>query len=105
MMRLARLLFPDLRADPAGEFGHQEERIQDCLRLGVGGFILFGGTASAVAALTARLRAGSPHPILVAADLERGAGQQFQGLTQLPPLGALGSLDDLLVLYEAGRLT
>ena len=104
-MRPARLLFPDLRADANGEYGHQEERIRDCLRLGVGGFILFGGTAVAVAELTARLRAGSAHSILIGADLERGAGQQFRGLTQLPPLGALASLDDLLVLYEAGRVT
>ena len=104
-MRPARLLFPDLRAGPDGGFQHQEERIRLCLGLGVGGFILFGGRAEAVAELTARLRAGSPHPILVGADLERGAGQQFSGLTGLPPLAALGALDDVMVAYEAGRIT
>jgi len=71
----------------------------------VGGFILFGGKAAAVAELTRRLRAESPHPILVGADLERGAGQQFVGLTSLPPLAALGALDDMAVVYEAGRIT
>ena len=85
MMRHARLLFPDLRAAPDGGFEQQDERIRSCLRLGVGGFILFGGRAAAVAELTARLRAESAHPILIGADLERGAGQQFRGLTQ-PPL-------------------
>jgi beta-glucosidase-like glycosyl hydrolase len=104
-MRSARLLFPDLRADPHGSFEHQAARIRLCLDLGVGGFILFGGKAEAVAELTRRLRAESPHPILVGADLERGAGQQFAGLTSLPPLAALGALDDMAVVYEAGRVT
>jgi beta-glucosidase len=105
MMRSARLLFPDLRADPDGSFQHQEARIRLCLGLGVGGFILFGGKAAAVAELIRRLRAESPHPILVGADLERGAGQQFSGLTSQPPLAALGALDDMEAIYEAGRLT
>ena len=104
-MRSARLLFPDLRAGPDGGFGHQEDRIRSCLRLGVGGFILFGGSARAVTELTRRLRAESAHPILIGADLERGAGQQFAGLTSFPPLAALGALDDLTALHEAGRLT
>ncbi|MSR36450.1 MAG: glycoside hydrolase family 3 protein [Gemmatimonadetes bacterium] len=104
-MRPARLLFPDLRAGPDGGFESQEDRIRSCLRLGVGGFILFGGRAEKVRELTERLRAQSPHPILIGADLERGAGQQFRGLTQLPPLAALGWLDDLVAIHEAGRIT
>src|SRR5687768_13425429 len=104
-MNLARLLFPDLRAGPDGGFEHQEDRIRRCLRLGVGGFILFGGDADEVRELTTRLRAESPHPILIGADLERGAGQQFKGLTQLPPLAAFGWLDDLVAIHEAGRIT
>jgi beta-glucosidase-like glycosyl hydrolase len=104
-MNLARLLFPDLRAGPDGGFEHQEDRIRLCLRLGVGGFILFGGRAEKVRELTERLRAESRHPVLIGADLERGAGQQFRGLTQLPPLAALGWLDDLVAIHEAGRFT
>jgi beta-glucosidase len=104
-MLLSRLLFPDLRAGPDGGFEHQEDRIRLCLRLGVGGFILFGGRADRVRDLTARLRGESPHPILIGADLERGAGQQFAGLTQLPPLAALGWLDDLVAIHECGRVT
>lgn len=58
-----------------------------------------------MAALTARLRAASAHPLLIASDLERGAGQQFAGCTQLPPLAAIGSLNDPLAPRIAGRLT
>ena len=44
-------------------------------------------------------------PILIGADLERGAGQQFTGATPLPPLAAIGSLDDLDISRRAAELT
>lgn len=72
--------------------------------MGVGGFVVYGGERSAVAALTGRLRAASRHPLLIAADTERGAGEQFAGCTQLPPAAALGSLGDALALRVAARL-
>ncbi len=71
----------------------------------MGGFIIFGGDAGAVRELTAQLRERSAAPLLIAADLERGAGQQFRGATQLPPLAAIGSLDDLSVTRQAAALT
>jgi beta-glucosidase-like glycosyl hydrolase len=51
------------------------------------------------------LQAESDVPLLIGADLERGAGQQFRGATPLPPLAALGALDDLEVTQRAGELT
>ena len=104
-MRASRLLFPDLRHRPDSGFEHERERVRSALELGVGGFIVFGGTVETVGPLTRELRERSRHPILVGSDLERGAGQQVAGLTSLPPLGALGWLDELPALYGAGRLT
>ena len=105
MSDLAQLLLPAVRWDAARGFADATADIERALALGVGGFIIFGGDRDAVAALTAQLRAGSRHPLLIAADLERGAGQQFAGCTPLPPLAALGSLGDPLALRVAGRLT
>ncbi|MCC6930573.1 MAG: hypothetical protein IT359_16415 [Gemmatimonadaceae bacterium] len=105
MSDLAQLLLPSIRWDPDRGFEHAAPEIERALALGVGGFIVFGGTQGAVAALTAQLRAASRHPLLIAADLERGAGQQFAGCTALPPLAALASLGDPLALRVAGRLT
>lgn len=105
MSDLAQLLLPAVRWDADRGFAHATADIERALALGVGGFIVFGGTRDAVAALTAQLRAGSRHPLLIAADLERGAGQQFAGCTPLPPLAALGSLGDPMALRVAGRLT
>src|SRR5690606_875867 len=73
--------------------------------LGVGGFIFFGGTAEAVASLTKELHERSRVRLLIGADLERGAGQQFRGLTGLPPLAALGALRDADAIRRAARLT
>jgi beta-glucosidase-like glycosyl hydrolase len=70
-----------------------DEQIEEALRLaerGVGGFCVFGGDASTLPDLLRRLRAAAPHPLLIASDLERGAGQQVAGLSDHPPAAALG---------------
>src|SRR5688500_10147906 len=102
---LARLLLPALRWSEGAGFGGSRDAIERGLELGVGGFILFGGTAAGVRELTAELHARSPHPLLIASDLERGAGQQFRGATPLPPAAALGALEDLDATERAGELT
>jgi beta-glucosidase-like glycosyl hydrolase len=104
-VREARLLFPALRWSEESGFDHLEMEISEAIDLGVGGFILFGGEAESVRGLVDSLRARSGTQLLIGADLERGAGQQFRGCTELPPAWALGSLDDLKVLWQAGELT
>jgi len=104
-MNVARLLFPAIRWQAATGFAGAGALISDALKLGVGGFIIFGGTADAVLALTRDLQSRSRHPLLIAADLERGAGQQFAGATPLPPLAALGYLDNTDITRYAGALT
>lgn len=105
MKALARILFPALRWSDDTGFAHESAAIDRALDLGVGGFCLFGGEAGAVRELTAELRSRSAHPLLIAADLERGAGQQFDGAVALPPLAAIGAIDDLGVTRRAARVT
>jgi beta-glucosidase len=100
----ARLVCPALRWR-RGSFAHERATIDAALARGVGGFILFGGTRGAVAELTRELRARAGRPLLLGADLERGAAQQIRGLTELPPPGALGFLDDLDATHAAGLIT
>ena len=102
---LARLLLPALRADATGSFAHAEGAAREAIELGVGGFLLFGGRAADLPELAGRLRDMAGFPLLLASDLERGAGQQFAGATSLPPAAALGFLDDLEVTREAGAIT
>jgi len=100
-----RLVLPALRWRDETGFSHEQEAIDTALAFGAGGFIVFGGTADGVMALNGRLRAAAGRPLLMAADLERGAGQQVQGLSELPPPRALASLRDPAVLRGAGILT
>ena len=104
-MDAARLLFPAIRWSAEHGFEQARPDIDAALQLGVGGFIIFGGESAAVHALTSELRERTRHPLLIGADLERGAGQQFKGATPLPPLAAIGALDDEDVTRRAGELT
>ena len=96
---------PALRASADGGFTHEAGRIARAIELGVGGFIIFGGSADAVRQLTRELVERAGRPLLIGSDLERGAGQQFAGLTEFPPPRALAALDDLNDIATAAAVT
>ncbi len=100
-----RLILPALRSEALSGFAHEAGRIADALEIGVGGFIIFGGTAESVRRLTSDLLRRAGRPLLLAADLERGAGQQIAGLTEFPPPLALASLNDPAVVRWAAAVT
>jgi beta-glucosidase-like glycosyl hydrolase len=104
-VNFGRLILPALRWRDDTGFDHEAENIATALRFGAGGFIIFGGQPDAVRALTTELTERAGRPLLIAADLERGAGQQFPGLTEFPPPGALGSLHNPDVISVAARTT
>ncbi len=101
----ARLIMPALRSDALSGFAHEAGRIADTLEIGVGGYIIFGGTAESVRRLTADLLRRAGRPLLLASDLERGAGQQVAGLTEFPPPMALAFLRDPAVVRWAASVT
>jgi len=100
-----RLILPALRAAPGGSFTREAGAIADALDLGVGGFIIFGGNVESVRRLTADLLRRAERPLLLASDLERGAGQQIEGLTEFPPPLALAAMGDPAVVRWAGTVT
>jgi beta-glucosidase len=104
----ARLILPALRWKPETGYRHEAARITEALELGVGGFILFGSLGASAAdlrALTEELSRRAGRPLLLAADLERGAGQQAIDLTEFPPPRALASLDDPEAITSAALQT
>jgi beta-glucosidase len=101
----ARLIMPALRSDALSGFAHEAGRIADTLEIGVGGYIIFGGSAESVRRLTADLLRRAGRPLLLASDLERGAGQQVAGLTEFPPPMALASLHNPAVVRWAASVT
>lgn len=105
MSEIAELFFPAIRWDATHGYEGQRAAIDEALKLGVGGFILFGGPSEHVASLTEDLHSKSRIPLLIGADLERGAGQQFAGQTALPPLAAIASLEDTQAIRRSATVS
>ena len=105
MSDAASLCIAAIRWDPSRGYGDARPHIDAALHLGVGGFTLYGGTSEAVRALTRDLQQRSKTPLLIGADMERGAGQQFEGSTGLPPAAAIASLRDRDAVRRAARHT
>jgi len=105
MRNVAELLVPAIRWDATTGFDRERPRIARALDLGVGGFVLHGGPEADVRALIKDLRQASKIPLLIGAELERGAGQQFPGTTGLPPLAAIAGLNDPNLIQRAAKLT
>jgi beta-glucosidase-like glycosyl hydrolase len=104
-MNVANLVIPAIRWDPSRGYEGSRQLIERALQLEVGGFVLHGGDEERVRQLTKELRRRSRIPLLIASELERGAGQQFAGATGLPPAAAIASLNDPDALRRAARLT
>ena len=105
MSEIAELFLPAIRWDATRGYEGERAAIDTALSLGVGGFILFGGPSEHVAALTEDLHSKSRIPLLIGADLERGAGQQFAGQTALPPLAAIASLEDVQAIRRSATVS
>jgi beta-glucosidase-like glycosyl hydrolase len=105
MSEIAELFYPAIRWDATHGYESQRGAIDEALKLGVGGFILFGGPSEHVASLTQDLHSKSRVALLIGADLERGAGQQFAGQTALPPLAAIASLEDLQSIRRSAAVS
>jgi len=71
----------------------------------IGGFILFQGDVYETAHLTNSLQNGVEIPLLIAADLERGLGNQIEGATLFPPLMSIGAADSDELAYQMGKIT
>jgi beta-glucosidase-like glycosyl hydrolase len=102
MSDIARLIMPAVRADDDSSWPPARALAAG----GAGGFLIFGGERETLPLELARLReAAGGRPLLFASDLERGAGQQFRGLTRLPHLMAIGATGDVSLAERAGEVT
>lgn len=71
----------------------------------IGGIVVSVGSPLDVAAKLNALQRHSKLPLLIAADLEWGAGMRLQGATAFPMVMALGATGSELDAYELGRVT
>lgn len=108
--RLAQLLFVRIGSNlpPVRTVEEDEARVAALLdECPLGGLILFNGAHASTPATLARLQARSRTPLLVTADLERGAGQQLRGYPLFPHAMAFDALGAgaAAAVYEFARLT
>ncbi|NEO84496.1 MAG: beta-glucosidase, partial [Spirulina sp. SIO3F2] len=77
--------------------------------LNVGGVILLGGSAAEICLRTAQLQSWTQTPLLIAADIEEGVGQRFEGATWFPPPMALEAIAEpelaLNLAQQMGQIT
>ncbi len=116
--KAGQLLMPWVLGGFAPEGSVSRERIVEMVTdMDVGGVIVSVGSPTEVAVKLNQLQRDAKIPLLVAADLERGAGFRFQGVVYLPgpislggaiefpSLMALGATGDELLAEEMGRIT
>ncbi len=101
--RIGQLVWPAVRAS-RGEAGLQA-LAPFFAEFPPGGVIVFGEGMERVDQLLARLRLRAGGDLLVAADLERGCGQQVKEFSSLPPAMALAACLDDDAARQAGLLT
>jgi len=94
----------------AGNFypadGDERAHLRDLIvRHKVGGMIIFGGDAYETAVLNNVLQKSAKVPLLIASDLERGAGNQVTGATLFPTIMGIGAADSEELAYEMGKRT
>lgn len=103
---IGQLICPTLFGGPLRDRPYDRDRVHaELARYGWGGVILFHGEREATRARVADLQQASRIPLLVAADMEHGAGQQIRGLTAFPPAMAFGAARDPQLAYELGAWT
>jgi beta-N-acetylhexosaminidase len=111
-------MMPWVLSDFAPEGSASHERIVEMVEWEeVGGVILSVGSPTEAAAKVNELQNRARIPLLVAADLERGAGYRFRGAvylpgaialggaTEFPSLMAVGAAGDADLAREMGRIT
>ena len=116
--KAGQLMMPWVLSDFAPEGSDSFRRIVGLVEEeGVGGVILSVGSPTEAAAKVNELQSRARLPLLVGADLERGAGYRFRGAvylpgaislggaTEFPSLMAVGATGDETLAREMGRIT
>jgi beta-N-acetylhexosaminidase len=116
--KVGQLIMPWILGDFAPEGSPSHERVLEFIEeYKIGGLIMSVGSPTEVAAKLNDLQEHADIPLLVAADLETGAGFRMRGAvhmpgtidlggaTDFPSLMAVGATGDPRLAYEMGRVT
>lgn len=87
---VAQMVMPRIDGPKLGDPAYRE-RMEELVRQGIGGFILFGGDIDETPRHLRSLQGAARAPLLIASDVERGLGQQLSGGTHFPSQRAVAS--------------
>lgn len=87
---VAQMVMPRIDGTKLGDPAYRE-RMDELVRQGMGGFILFGGDIDETPRHLRSLQGMAEAPLLIASDVERGLGQQLSGGTHFPSQRAVAS--------------
>ncbi|MBN1799664.1 MAG: glycoside hydrolase family 3 protein [Spirochaetales bacterium] len=105
--KVAHIVMPQLPSFTKGPHDQFAKRFETLLGFietyGIGGVFIIRGDPSILKQYVRDMRETAPNTgVLIAADLENGAGR-FEGNTQFPDLLALGAADDPDLAYTMGK--
>ncbi len=115
--KVGQMIMPWVIGDYAPKGSSSHDRVAEYVEEGIGGVIMSVGSPTEVAAKLNDLQGHARFPLLVAADLETGAGFRFRGAVQMPGtielggatdfpnLMAVGATGEAGLAYEMGRVT
>jgi beta-N-acetylhexosaminidase len=103
--KIGQMICPDIAAGYIADNDPRLEKWAGLARdLGVGMFVLYGGTPRDVAHLLNRLQKEAALPIMMAADFEGGPGQQVTGASEFPANMAFAAAGSEELMYEAAKV-
>ncbi len=88
--QVAQMVMPRVNGPELNDPAYRQE-IETLVRIGLGGFILFGGDIETTPRHLASLQAMAEVPLFISSDVERGLGQQLAGGTHFPSQRAVAS--------------
>ncbi len=88
--KLYQLIIPRLNGYELSSPSYRQGLLE-LVRKGIGGFIVFGGRKDELKNTLEMLQRESKKGLIIASDIERGAGQQIEGATRFPPQMAVAA--------------
>lgn len=108
--QVAQLIMPRIGSHlpPVRTVEEDADRVCQLLeQMPIGGLCLFNGRWPETQDTLRRLQAVAPYPLLIASDLEQGAGQQIDGMTLFPHVAAFDAVgaEEKTLLQDVATIT
>lgn len=102
--KVAQLICAEISGDAAASDPRMKQWVTLAKDYGIGGFVIYGGTARGAATVINKLQEASAIPLLISTDFEGGAGQQFKGASEFPPNMAFAATRSEELMNKAAQV-